>query len=241
MKSKDSPDCVSLSVAMASYNGERYISQQIDSILPQLRAQDELIISDDGSKDKTMEIIKHYAEKDSRVRVVQGPRQGVIKNFEHALLCCKGDILCLCDHDDLWHPDKVDSLMECFCSTGAILVMHDARIIDGAGHLIAPSFFATCHTRTGFLKNIWKNSYIGCCMSFRRELLQTVLPFPSDIPMHDQFIGLMAERRGHVELITRPLIDYRRHGNNVSADHHGSLGTMLSQRISMLRAVLGRR
>ena len=86
MKSKDSPDCVSLSVAMASYNGERYISQQIDSILPQLRAQDELIISDDGSKDKTMEIIKHYAEKDSRVRVVQGPRQGVIKNFEHALL-----------------------------------------------------------------------------------------------------------------------------------------------------------
>ena len=119
--------------------------------------------------------------------------------------------------------------------------MHDARIIDGAGHLIAPSFFATRHTRTGFLKNIWKNSYIGCCMSFRRELLQTVLPFPSDIPMHDQFIGLMAERRWHVELITRPLIDYRRHGNNVSADHHGSLGTMLSQRISMLRAVLGRR
>ena len=81
---------------------------------------------------------------------------------------------------------------------------------------------------------------IGCCMAFRKELLKTVLPFPQKIPMHDQFIGLMAQKKGNVELIARPLIDYRRHGKNVSGDHHGSFGTMLSQRISMVCAVLSR-
>ncbi len=241
MEQKLSPDSLSLSVAMASYNGERYISQQIDSILSQLRPQDELIISDDGSTDKTVDIIRGYAQTDSRIKLLHGPGQGVMKNFGHALSACRGDILCLCDQDDLWHPDKVDSLLQCFCSTGAVLVMHDARIVDAGGRPLAPSFFATRHTKAGFFKNLWKNSYIGCCMSFRRELLRIILPIPEGIPMHDQFIGLLAEQQGHVELIPRPLIDYRRHGNNVSGDHHGSFSTMVSQRISMFRAVMSRR
>lgn len=241
MKCELSEASPAVSVAMTSYNGEKYITQQIDSILSQLRGQDELVISDDGSTDRTKEILRGYADKDSRVHLTQGPGQGLMKNFEHALRTCTGEILCLCDQDDVWHADKLSSLLDCFSQTGALLVMHDAQIVDGRGDPVSPSFFATRSTRTGFLKNMWKNSYIGCCMAFRRELLDTVLPFPENIPMHDQFIGLLAERRGRVELIPRPLIDYRRHGENVSADSHGSLGTMLSQRFSMLLAVLGRR
>lgn len=241
MKTELSADALSLSVAMTSYNGEKYIGEQIDSILCQLREQDELVISDDGSTDRTPEILEEYARRDSRIHLIQGPKQGLMKNFEHALRTCKGDILCLCDQDDVWHADKVETLIDCFRKTGAILVMHDARIVDGNGTALAPSFFQTRSTRTGFLKNMWKNSYIGCCMAFRRELLDTVLPFPEGIPMHDQFIGLLAEKKGHVELIARPLIDYRRHGDNVSSDSHGSLGTMLKQRGAMLRAVLSRR
>lgn len=240
MSPKSIEENLSVSVAMTSYNGEHYIAQQVESILIQLRPQDELIISDDGSTDKTMEILHGYAQKDSRIHLIQGPKQGVMKNFEHALRSCHGEILCLCDQDDVWHTDKIRTLLDTFARTDALLVMHDAQIIDGSGQPIAPSFFATRNTKVGFIKNIWKNSYIGCCMAFRKELLKTVLPFPQKIPMHDQFIGLMAQKKGNVELIARPLIDYRRHGKNVSGDHHGSFGTMLSQRISMVCAVLSR-
>ncbi len=96
MSPKSIEENLSVSVAMTSYNGEHYIAQQVESILIQLRPQDELIISDDGSTDKTMEILRGYAQKDSRIHLIQGPKQGVMKNFEHALRSCHGEILCLC-------------------------------------------------------------------------------------------------------------------------------------------------
>ena len=101
-----------ISVAMVSYNGEKYIRQQLDSILTQLIPQDEIIISDDGSTDRTKEIIEEYQKRDSRIRLIEGPGRGVKKNVEHVLKQCRGEIIFLADQDDIWKPEKVKKVLE---------------------------------------------------------------------------------------------------------------------------------
>ncbi len=228
---------MNVSVAMATYNGIAYLEEQLQSVLCQLTAEDELVISDDGSTDGTREYVQALCREDSRVRLLDGPKNGVVANFEHALAACTGDIVFLCDQDDIWDADKVASVKEAFAKTGVAVVMHDARMVDERGCEKAPSFFATRNTRTGLIKNLWKNSYIGCCMAISRRLIPYILPFPENIPMHDQWIGLRAERYGGVALIARPLISYRRHGDNATAETHGSLGIMLRQRWNMINAL----
>ncbi len=232
---------MTVSVAMTSYNGAAFIQCQIDSVLSQLRDGDELVVSDDGSTDGTADILLDISQRDSRVRVLSGPKSGVIANFEYVLGQCKGDWIFLADQDDEWSPDKLQTVLDIAKKHDAILVMHDARIVNTDGRELLPSFFATRSTKTGLLKNLWKNSYIGCCMAFSRRLLPYILPFPADIPMHDQWIGLQAERHGKVALIERPLLSYRRHDRNVTATTHGTVATMLSQRLAMIRALLSRR
>ncbi len=230
-----------LSVAMATYNGIAFLEEQIDSVLSQLEAEDELVVSDDGSTDGTRERLEAYAAADTRVRVLDGPKAGVIRNFEHAIAACRGEVIALCDQDDVWAENKREALAEAFADPQTVLAMHDALVTDADGAVIAPSFFTLRGTRTGFWKNWWKNSYIGCCMAFRRCLCDAVLPFPRSIPMHDQWIGMQAEKRGRVVLIEQPLLCYRRHGDNATGDRHGSLWAMLSSRCGLLRAMLLKR
>lgn len=232
---------MTISVAMASYNGRRYIAQQTESILAQLGAEDELVISDDGSTDGTRDYLEALAARDSRVKVLDGPQCGVVANFERALSACKGRWIFLADQDDVWHPDKCAAVLACAEATGAVLIMHDARITDEHGEVLQESFFALRGSRTGFVRNYIKNSYIGCCIAFSRQLLPYILPFPDTIPMHDQWIGLQAERHGGTALLEQPLIDYRRHGDNATAMTHGSVMSMLRSRIGMLRALLRQR
>jgi len=227
---------MTVSVAMASYNGESYIRSQLDSVLSQLSEADELVVSDDGSTDATRDILSAYAQRDPRVKVIDGPQNGVINNFENAVSACVGDVIFLCDQDDEWDADKYQAVTAAF-EEGVMLVMHDARLIDGDGNVIGESFFQTRNTKTGLLKNLWKNSYIGCCMAFSKHLKPHILPFPDSIPMHDQWIGLTAERHGKVVLIPRPLMSYRRHGDNATGDTHGSVMTMIRQRAGLLKAL----
>ncbi len=229
------------SVAMATYNGMAYIDEQIGSILSQLHETDELVVSDDGSSDGTRDYLVALCERDARVRVLDGPRRGVIANFENAILACTGDILFLADQDDIWHPDKRDSVEREMVRTGAVLVMHDATIVDEHANVLHPSFFAWRGTRLGLLKNLWKNSFIGCCMAFSQTLTDVVLPMPDGIPMHDQWIGLQALRHGKVSLLAQPLLSYRRHGDNASPDGHGTVATMVRQRCAMIAALWKRR
>lgn len=224
-----------VSIAMAAYNGARYIGEQIASILPQLSENDELIISLDPSTDGTEKVISAFG--DSRIRLLDGPGQGVIKNFENALNHCRGGLIFLCDQDDVWAVDKVRCVEETFDQTGALLVLHDAEVVDGELHPLQPSFFLLKGTRTGFWRNFVKNSYIGCCMAFRAELLPFILPFPQTLPMHDQWIGLRAEKKGSVALLRKPLLKYRRHGDNVSGDTHASVTQMIKWRLQLLRAL----
>lgn len=232
---------MTVSVAMTTYNGGEYIERQLQSVLSQLQAEDELVVSDDGSTDATRRILDKWAARDARVKVLDGPRRGVIKNFEHAIAACTGEYIFLCDQDDEWDADKLQTVIETATRENAVVVMHDARVIDEHGRVIKPSFFETRNAKTGLLKNLWRNSYIGCCMAFSGDLKAHILPFPDTIPMHDQWIGLLGERHGHVALIERPLMSYRRHSDNVTADEHGSLATMLKQRFGMIRALCKRR
>ncbi|MBR6567967.1 MAG: glycosyltransferase family 2 protein [Clostridia bacterium] len=204
-----------ISVALAAYKGEKYIEAQIRSILPQLSHGDEIIVSDDRPGGMTEKIVKRIALEDSRVVWVEGKSKGVVSNFVNAIRYCKGDKIFLCDQDDVWLPDKVKRVMEAF-DEGYDLVLHNAYITDGDLNITDYSFFEKRGSKKGVLRNIFKNSYMGCCMAFDRKLLKKIMPMPRSIPMHDQWIGILAEIYGKVKFLDLPLIYYRVHGGNVT-------------------------
>lgn len=204
-----------ISVVLAAYKGEKYILKQVESILSQLSINDELIITDDYPQGETYNALKMLIENDPRVRYIHGKGQGLIINFEHGLNNSKGDYIFLSDQDDVWMDGKVLSVMEEF-KNGADVVLHDALITDAKLKPTGETSFAVNSTKTGIVRNIIKNSYQGCCMAFRREMLDYILPFPDKIPMHDQWIGLLGEKYGKVYLLNKPCIYYRRHGENAS-------------------------
>lgn len=227
-----------VSVAMAAYNGSRFLKEQLESVLPQLGKEDELVVSADPSSDGTGELLRLAAEKDARIRVLQGPGRGVCANFENALRACKRELVFLCDQDDVWLPGKVKKVGAALGEEGVLLVLHDAKVTDGELRVTCGSFFRQRGTAAGILRNLLRNSYVGCCMAFRRELLPHILPFPPDLPMHDQWIGLMAEKYGKVRLLREPLLLYRRHGENASPETHAPPAQMLRWRFAILRAVV---
>lgn len=202
---------------MATYNGEKYIKEQIDSILKQLGSDDELIISDDGSKDETINII--ISINDQRIHVYQNQNKlGPIKNFENALKHAKGDYIFLSDQDDIWMPNKVEKCIEVLKQQEINCVVTNKIIIDKNGIPDGFSNIKYDFTKFSFLRVLTKNPYMGCCMAFNRQLLSICIPFPDKIPMHDIWIGLIAHLKKSVKFIEDPLIAYRRHSNNVTAD-----------------------
>lgn len=223
------------SVVMATYNGELYIAQQIESVLNNMSINDELIISDDGSTDDTRKIVQKYMENDKRIQLIDGPRKGAIKNFEKALQNVKGSVVFLCDQDDVWAEDKIEIVLS-ILQGNVSLVMHDATVIE-EGNVGFPSFMRYRGSKRGFCHNLLKNSYIGCCMAFRRELLNYILPFPENICMHDQWIGLINELIGESRFVEDKLIQYRRHGNNASPMTGTSMKEKIKNRWNMLIAI----
>lgn len=202
-----------ISVCMASYNGGQFIRQQLYSILSQLADNDEIIVSDDGSTDNTVQIIQHIADPRIKVYLNKG-RHGPIGNFENALQHSSGQFIFLADQDDIWLPKKVEVISTLLAESDLILT--DCEVIDQQGNVLYPSFFAYRGSRRGFWANLYRNSYIGCCMAFRREVLAYALPFPVQIHMHDWWIGLLVETKGRITLHNKPLIKYVRHGGNAS-------------------------
>ena len=204
-----------ISVCMATYNGSRFIKEQIKSILPQLGSNDELIISDDNSSDDTLSIISSF--NDGRIHVFKGPAKGHPRfNFENGLKHCKGDYIFLCDQDDIWIPNKVEVF--CHYLHDYDLVISDCFIINADGEIVVDSFFnGNINHRKGFFKNLINNHYLGCCMAFNRKLLNDVLPFPIKIAQHDIWIGLCAEILNmKIAFIPYKLMKYRRYDGNFS-------------------------
>lgn len=226
-----------LSVALAAYNGAIYLNEQMDSILSQLTGQDELVISVDPSDDRTEEIVRDYAERDPRVRFVAGKGKGLIANFETAITACVGDVICLSDQDDIWLEGKAQRMRELFADPNITVVLHDAVIANVDLTVVAPSYYALRPPHVGFLRNLLRNSYVGCCMAFSTRLKPYVLPFPKGLPMHDQWIGMVGERHGKVIIEREKFLKCRRHGGNASALRHSSIIQMVKWRVSLLNAL----
>lgn len=209
-----------ISVCLASYNGAKYIREQVDSILSQIGIDDELIISDDGSTDDTLKIL--YGYDDSRIRIYkhkaitrcQNNSDKVTHNFEYALTFAKGDIIFLADQDDVWLNDRVSIMSKHLESN--MLVLADCSIVDEDLHVLYPSYFNIHRTKKGIINNIYKNAFVGSSMAFRREVLDIAFPFPERGVGHDIWLGLIASCFGEVEFIYQPLTLYRRHAYTVS-------------------------
>lgn len=205
-----------ISVALAAYKGEQYIAEQIESILTQLGENDEIVVSDDYPQGKTKDTVLSLASKDNRIRYIEGEGKGVVKNFENALRNCSGDVIFLCDQDDVWLPDKVESVMT-EIRNGACLVLHDASVTDADLNITDESYFSSHGSNASLIGNMIKNSFVGCCMAFTKELMSETLPFPAEIPMHDWWIALVALKKNRrTVLLNKPLILWRRHGDNVT-------------------------
>lgn len=204
-----------ISVCIATYNGEKFIEEQIKSILIQLEENDEIIISDDSSTDDTIKIIENIA--DSRIKLLKYNKfHSPVKNFENALLHANGDYIFLADQDDVWLHGRITEGLEVLKS-GLVDCVTCNRIIinqEGIGNSIPVE--KEDFTKSALWKIIMHNKYIGCCMCFNRNLLEMALPFPNNLPMHDLWIGLLAHWQHRSGYISKPLIAYRRHANNVT-------------------------
>lgn len=225
---------------MATYNGEKYIEQQLDSILNQLSDNDEVIISDDSSVDNTVKIIKQFGDK--RIKLFENNKsRSPVYNFENALRNVTGDIIFLSDQDDIWVKNKVHKMTMLLDKYN--VVVSDCVIVNENNEIIHDSFFKLRNSRAGLLKNIYKNSYLGCCMAFDSKILKAALPFPNKLHMHDMWIGAVAELFGKTFFCEEKLLKYRRHRSTASRTTEKSsysLSYKLSYRFILLKSILER-
>lgn len=204
-----------ISVCIATYNGEKYIKAQLLSILNQLQNDDEVVISDDCSSDRTVEIVMGIGSPHVHVYKNTG-EHGYTPNFENALRLAKGEVIFLSDQDDIWKDDKVKTVLSYLKQYD--MVISDATVLDANKSVIADSFFSLRHPYRSFWGNILKFGYLGCCMAFKRELLNEALPFPKDHKMctHDNWLFLIGKLFYKTKVTDERLIYYCRHDGNTS-------------------------
>ena len=231
---------MNVSVAMATYNGEKYLREQIDSVLNQLDMGDELIISDDGSNDDTIAIINSYSS-DKRVHHHKNPskNKGIIKNFENAINMTTKEIIFLCDQDDVWLPNKISRMCREFENSKVGLVVSRVRTVDRDLKDLQNTHLDEVQCKKGIVSNFIKNTYMGCCMAFRRDLTIIVMPFPKNIPMHDSWIGMLVElNKINISYIPEKLMLYRRHSNAVIVNTKNSLYKKSLERFRLFYCLL---
>ena len=221
---------------MATYNGAPYIERQLRSILSQLAQADEVILVDDHSSDATLDVVARIG--DARIRIYRNDfNEGITRTFERSLRQASGDVIFLSDQDDIWYPEKVKKFIEVFDSRPDVtLVLSDAKIINDSDEIVAESYL---ETRGGFSAGIWhniiKNKYLGCTMAFRRAMLDTFLPIPKDVPMHDVWIGCINSIYGKPYILKAPLMGYRRHQYNATPSRRRGMTHILAGRWKLVK------
>lgn len=206
-----------ISIALATYNGGRFIQEQLDSFAAQTRLPDELVVGDDGSTDETLAILEKFARTAPfPVRIQRNPgNYGYSRNFCETVERCSGDIIFLSDQDDYWIPQKIEQCVELFqASPGAALVSHDATLADAdlrpSGITLGQQIAASGQQYPGNLMH-------GCCLAFDAILKPFLQPAPDR--WHDVCLVRSASIFGARRHVDQPLILYRRHGNNESSSH----------------------
>jgi glycosyltransferase involved in cell wall biosynthesis len=221
------PDRPVTSVCMATYNGSKWLREQLDSILVQLQAGDELLVADDASSDETPDILQEYIKRGEPIRVIPAhsePIRHPSYNLERALSVARGEYIFLSDQDDVWLPGKLDAV--CKALQNHTLVIHDARVTDEALNTISDSFFEMHNSRPGAIENFVRNNYLGCCMAFRKSLCSKALPFPTNLAMHDIWLGNVAALWFDTHFLPEIFVLYRRHSGTASTTTYTSRYTV---------------
>lgn len=227
-----------ISVCMAAYNGAKYIRLQLSSILKQLGPNDQVVVVDDGSTDNTVQVIDSF--KDSRIQLhINTVNIGVVRTFDRALHLAQGDLIFLSDQDDKWYDNKISTISKIFLSQDVSLIVHDAIIVK-ENHIISNSLFKFRNSSAGVIKNFIGNTYTGCCMAFKRDILGKVLPIPSKKGIfHDAWIGILAEYYGYkIAFVDVPLIEWNRHDRNATTLKRREVFRILSERLILLLAII---
>lgn len=229
------------SVVLASYQGERFIGEQLDSILPQLAPEDEIVVSDDVSTDRTLEVIAQRG--DARIRVLANDlRVGCVANFQRAIEHCRGDTVFFCDQDDIWLPNKVEMLDAALRT--ARCAASDAIVVDANLATLHRSYFEWRGARQFSRLSIYlKPPIIGATVACRRDYVETLLPFPSGVS-HDFWLTFNAACDDTLAILRTPLILYRRHPDAHSISATGlrrPLAAIAAERARLIGAMLRHR
>ncbi len=224
-----------ISVALCSYNGEKYIEEQIESILAQTVPVDEIIVCDDRSKDRTIEVVNRKKRENTgkaEIRLyVNETSLGVTKNFEKALSLSRGDIIFLSDQDDVWIGNKVQSILDIFNKDkDCQLVFTDAYLVDASGKDLGKSLWELTHPPVKDNYNIRDflglRFVTGATVALRKEVLDHAMPIP-ECWIHDAWLAMNASVYGDVKSIDKKLIMYRQHEKNVIGAKKRSIGDQI--------------
>ncbi len=203
-----------ISIAMASYNGEKYIAEQLDSILKQSYQRIEVVIVDDGSKDDTVSLIKSYQQKFACLKLfVNETNTGVTKTFEKAIIKCSGFYIALCDQDDIWETDKIAILVGEIGNHDAVYA--NSLLVDAKGQSLGKSFTSIMNMKTynSGAPFLLSNSVPGHSILMKQSFVEKILPFPPKM-LFDLWIGFCAAANNGIKFVDKTLVKYRQHDNN---------------------------
>lgn len=218
-------------MCLASYNGEKFIREQIESILSELSPIDEVIVCDDGSTDATCSIITSF--NDSRIKlIINSDNIGHVKNFEKVLSLARGQYIFLSDQDDIWVAGKVQKVLAVFQKDHNItFVYHNIESVDALGNILYgefPKYSEGIKNSFIFLiRQLIKAQIFGCACCFRNRSLNNIFPFPASVYAHDHWISVCSAVNGRIFFLNDVLIRHRKHNSNISPEKHLSFKTIL--------------
>jgi glycosyltransferase involved in cell wall biosynthesis len=211
-----------ISIALATYNGAKFLREQLESILNQTMTDFEVVVCDDCSTDNTLQILQEYASKDSRFKVYQSAKNlGFKKNFEHIISLCKGEFIAFCDQDDIWEANHLEVLYNNIedndCIGANALIINENGVSKNKTLLeYWPIHVMPKNGKELFQHELYSNVIQGAASLIRASLTKQALPIPDDIKYHDYWFALIACINGKCKYIDNVILKYRRHSNNAS-------------------------
>lgn len=229
-----------VSVVLATYNGEKYLTQQLDSIIQQDYPNIEIIVTDDCSTDNTFKILQDYAAKHPFIQILRNENNiGLNKNFEKGLLLANGEYIAISDQDDIWKPNKLTRLVSVLNSHS--IVYHNSELINSYGVSLKQklsdkrqlSDFTNC------LNFAVVATVPGHAMLFRKSLVEQCIPFPENVILYDHWLAFVATFTSDIKFIPEPLVLYRQHDNNMFGT--GAVKTIKKNKNKSSKSELGRK
>lgn len=238
-------------ILLATYNGEKYLKEQIDSLLSQTYQDFKILVRDDNSKDSTINIIQEYEKAyPEKIKLIQDDfgNLGSSKSFMKLLECSDSEYIMFCDQDDVWMPNKIELSLQKMIELEneskidiPLLVFTDLHVVDESLKIIENSFWKyqklIPKTAKDWKKLVAQNVITGCTIMMNKKAKEVSLPFVLDMMIHDQWIGVNVAKYGKIEYIDKQTIFYRQHGNNVAGAHNYGL-KYISSKLMQIKKIL---